>query len=250
MKAAATRLLGLPQRVLARAAIRVLKSRAILPFLGTVKRVETTEPLVALTFDDGPDPRFTPLLLDVLKKHDARGTFFMIGKNADQYPWVVKQVALAGHSVANHSWDHPRFPSIGSFERRRQIRACSQAIQPFGERMFRPPGGVQTLRSRLDALLLGYEVVTWDVMAGDWLEEGYEADRIARTVRDQLSPGSIVLLHDALWDPESAKVADRTPLLDAVSLLLASLEGRYRFVTLPELLAAGPAARRLSRSPY
>src|SRR5689334_2752026 len=75
--------------------------------LGSLIRVATREPAIALTFDDGPDPRETPRVLDILKRHGARGTFFMVGKSVEQYPEIVARAAAAGHALANHSWDHP-----------------------------------------------------------------------------------------------------------------------------------------------
>src|SRR2546422_6863677 len=72
--------------------------------------VLTEEPVVALTFDDGPDPVNTPCLLDLLSAHHARGTFFMIGVHAHQHPELVSRVAAESHAIGNHSWDHPSFP--------------------------------------------------------------------------------------------------------------------------------------------
>ena len=172
----------------------------------------------------------------------------MIGSNAARHPQLVARVAELGHAIGNHSWDHSLFTAIEGRERRSQIRRCARAIRPHGVRLFRPPGGHQSLASRVDALLLGYDVVTWDVMAGDWIDESYEADRISANLQEAIRPGSIVLLHDGLWDPETARVADRGPVVEAVDSLLRALEGRYDFVTLPELLERGRATRRYSVS--
>jgi peptidoglycan/xylan/chitin deacetylase (PgdA/CDA1 family) len=82
-----------------------------------------------MTFDDGPDPEYTPRLLDILKKYQVHATFFiMVGEAAHNHPKLVRQVAQAGHAVGNHSWDHPSFPLISGRERRAQIRACAEAI--------------------------------------------------------------------------------------------------------------------------
>jgi len=219
-------------------------SSALLRLVGTITSVETGEPLVALTFDDGPHPTFTPRLLEVLTKHQARATFFMIGKYAQRYPQLVGQVAEGGHTIGNHSWNHRLFPTISGRERRQQIRACARVLAPHAQRFFRPPGGHQTLRSRLDALWLYHDVVTWNVIIGDWVDHDYNANRIFEKLKNKIGAGSIVLLHDALWDAKEERVTDRGPVIQAVDMLLEYFAGRFRFVTLPELLRHGHPVRR------
>lgn len=136
--------------------------------LGTITHVSTPERIAALTFDDGPHPEFTPRLLALLEKYQARGTFFMVGEMASHYPKLVRRIADAGHAIGNHSWDHPSFPAISSRERVRQIRACEEVIGSDGQKLFRPPFGNQTFRTRFDALRLGYRVVAWNVVGSDW----------------------------------------------------------------------------------
>jgi len=118
-----------------RSPIAALKRRV----LGTITGVSTSHPVVALTFDDGPHPDFTPKILEILKRHQARATFFMLGKNAQKHPDIVNNVALGGHAIGNHSWDHPSFPLIGSRERRRQLSSCHHALAPNGGRKIRSP---------------------------------------------------------------------------------------------------------------
>lgn len=209
-----------------------------LPFVGTVTRVSTTACTAALTFDDGPHPIYTPRLLDVLERHGARATFFMVGSRARQYPGIVERVAAAGHAIGNHSWDHPSFPYISSRERRDQIRACAEALAPHGLRLFRSPGGHQTPRSVLDIRLSRYEVVGWNIDPRDYSRRS--ATDIAAHVLDELRPGSIVLLHDAMFHHPSS---DRTPTIDAVDRILESAGDRCDFVTVPELLRRGRPRR-------
>lgn len=209
--------------------------------LGTVTRVETREPAIALTFDDGPDPEATPRFLDVLARADAHGTFFMVGKSARRHAEVARRVALEGHAVANHSWDHSSFPLLRGRWRRRQLRWCQEALPPGAARLFRPPWGHQSLGSRFDAARLGFRVVTWDVVAEDWRDDDARtlADRMEAGVR----PGSIVVLHDALYATDDEAYRDREPAIEAVALLLERLGGRFRFVTVPELLRLGRPRR-------
>jgi peptidoglycan/xylan/chitin deacetylase (PgdA/CDA1 family) len=209
--------------------------------LGTIVRVATREPAIALTFDDGPHPEETPRVLEILERHGARGTFFMIGKNARRHPEVVARALEAGHAVANHSWDHPSFRRIQGRYRRAQIRWCGEALGPQGARLFRPPYGEQSLGSRLDALACGYQVVCWDVVAEDW--EDRPADHLVQRVMRRLRRGSIVVFHDALHTTTEERFRDRGPTRQALETLLGRLAGSFRFVTVPELLRLGRPVR-------
>lgn len=209
---------------------------------GTITHFSVRDTVAALTFDDGPHPEFTPRLLDILERYQARATFFMVGEVAQRYPDLVQRVAKAGHAIGNHTWDHPSMPLIGGRERRTQIRACARAVAPYGSRLFRPPYGNQNLASRLDALWLGYEVVTWNLHAEDWLD--HEAEWMADRLIKQIRPGSIILLHDALYTTSEARYTDRTATLEAVNILLERLGDHFRFITVPELFRYGRPQRQ------
>jgi peptidoglycan-N-acetylglucosamine deacetylase len=205
---------------------------------GTITSVLTCDPVAALTFDDGPHPEYTPRVLDILERYQARATFFMVGEAAEKQPRLVQQVAQARHAIGNHSWDHPFFPSLPRQERRKQIRACEQALAPYCCRLFRPPYGAENLASHLDVLALRYQVVAWNLDAEDWLERdpAWMAEVLARGIQ----PGSIVLLHDAICGSRQPDQQwNREPMLAAVTLFLEGLGGRYSFVTIPELLRQG-----------
>jgi peptidoglycan/xylan/chitin deacetylase (PgdA/CDA1 family) len=213
--------------------------------LGTITQVATQERVAALTFDDGPHPEFTPRLLDILERHHAHATFFMLGEAVRKYPAVVQRVGRGGHAIGNHSWDHPSFPLICGRERRAQIRACAAAIDPYGgKRLFRPPYGHQSVASRLDALWLGYRVVTWNVVAEDWCDR--DRDWMANQLVERIKPGSVVVLHDAIyWSPQEVNPqCDRGRMLAAVDMALGRLGNRFRFVTIPELLRYGRPRRQ------
>lgn len=212
--------------------------------LGTITSVATESPVVALTFDDGPDPVATPRLLDILAAHDARATFFMLGIAAERYPEIVRAVARGGHAIGNHSWDHPSFPLLRGAERRTQIRRCARTLRAQGMRLLRPPFGQQDFASRIDAFVLGYRVIAWNVVVHDWLDRG--ADRMTRDLLDQIRPGSIVLLHDGLVAGGLVETLHygRDDMLIAVSNLLERLGTSMKFVTVPELLGHGRARRQ------
>ena len=206
---------------------------------GAVTSVETSEPLVALTFDDGPDPTSTPRVLRLLERYGARATFFMVGAAAHRHRRLVREIAEAGHAVANHSWDHASFPAIPGRQRRTQIRWCQRAIAPYGLRLFRPPYGRQSVASRLDARLLGFEVIAWSLSVDDWRERDPQV--MAERLMTRTVPGSIVLLHDSIFrgEPEQGLQYGREPLIRAVELFLERARGTYQFVTVPDLLARG-----------
>ncbi len=215
--------------------------------MGTVTHFEMTEPVAALTFDDGPDPEYTPRLLDILAEYKVRATFFMLGKPAERHPRLVRRVAEAGHTIGNHSWDHASFTAIRGKQRRQQIRACEQAVAPYGQRIFRPPWGNQSVASRLDAFYLGYEVVGWNVEVGDWWDQ--DSQRMTISLMNTVRPGAIVLLHDALYsvppaDEGTTLQADRGPMLRALRLFLNGLAQTYRFVTIPEMFQRGRPIRQ------
>lgn len=213
----------------------------VMASVGTITAVATRAPLAALTFDDGPDPEATPRLLEVLEGHGARATFFVVGEQARQHRELLARMAAAGHAIANHTWSHPGFPLISMGEQRRQIRACADAIAPFGARLFRPPYGAQKRITYWNIRSLGYEVVTWSLMVGDW--EYKSADELSASLIGGARPGAIILLHDRLIGPEDARARDRGPTIAAVDRLLTHYAGRLSFVTVPELLRAGRPVR-------
>jgi peptidoglycan/xylan/chitin deacetylase (PgdA/CDA1 family) len=106
-----------------------------------------------------------PVFLMSCKRHNAKATFFMVGQAAARHPDIVEKVAGGGHVIGNHSWDHPSFPLITGRERRAQIQAREKAIAPYGQRLFRPPYGDQSLLSCLEAMWLGYQVIMYSVTA-------------------------------------------------------------------------------------
>ena len=225
-----------PRKTLA--AVRSCLTRPREEIAGTIVSVATRECAAALTFDDGPHPDYTPRLLDVLKEHDARATFFMIGDAAHRQSGLVERVVAEGHAVGNHTWDHPYLPSTPARERRRQIRACRRVLAPHGQRLFRPPFGAQSLALCLEAFWLGYRVVNWNFASRDWLPQEPEglADRLCQGIR----PGSIVLLHDAIYvSTQPVPQYNREPMLAGLGMFLDRIGDRFRFVTVPELLRLG-----------
>jgi peptidoglycan/xylan/chitin deacetylase (PgdA/CDA1 family) len=219
---------------------KVLKrplSLAARNLMGTITHAQTNDPVLALTFDDGPHPEYTLRLLDVLDRYQARATFFCVGKFAAKHPEVIRQVAIAGHVIGNHTWDHSSFPLLTHRERCSQLKRCAEALRHYGSRLFRPPYGQQNLASRLDLLQQGYQVVGWAHEAGDWRLTN--ASQIVEQVLGGIRPGRIVVFHDRIATAQSSEYFNREPMLEAVQQILARLSGHYRFVTVPELACYG-----------
>lgn len=199
-------------------------------YFGTLVGVKTDKKVAAITFDDGPDPIWTPIVLDVLEKFNVKATFFVVGKHAKKYPEIVKKAYTCGHTIANHTWDHPCLSLLSRKERIEQIDKCKFAISDFDSLLFRPPFGCQSPASKLDAYICGYSVVAWSMHASDWLDR--QADEFAHDLNSKLRPGSIILLHDA----QNGKSRE-----EMINGLIGFLKNNsdYQFVTVPDLLNYG-----------
>ena len=213
--------------------------------LAMVRRFEVSTPLIALTFDDGPHPQFTARLLRLLERFKVHATFFVLGEAAAQHPALIADLARAGHVIANHSWNHPHFPTLRGHERRKQLRACHRATAPHGIRLFRPPWGKFDLASSLDALRLRYTTIGWSLDVGDWWDR--DSERMAELL-SRASPGDIILLHDALFaaSDEGAEPPlnpDRDSMLRALAIFLERHAHRFRFATVPEMFRFGRPQR-------
>lgn len=208
--------------------------------LGTITSVKTSNPVMALTFDDGPDPESTPRLLDILARYDARATFFVIGRQARRHPALLRDLVEAGHCIANHTDSHRALPTMQPIDRRRDIEACQRSLGQRGARLFRPPRGLMDFASRLDIARLGLEPVTWNAQVEDWAR--HSAEWFRARLHERVRPGSIVLLHDRLDGADPAS-ADRTAILRGLSQFLAETSDQWSYATVPELLEHGDARR-------
>jgi len=204
-----------------------------------ITHVETRDPVVALTFDDGPHAVYTHRLLRILENNGAKATFFMVGESVRRNPEVVRKAAGAGHAIGNHSDTHLNLSQITSpVWRLKQLWRCKKALGPYGKDLFRPPFGAHNDTVKLDAVFMGYKIILWNVSAQDWVSQ--QPEEISKKIIDRLTPGSIVLLHDAIYKSHPAvTVTDRGPMLDGLEKAFDVLRGRLHFVTVPELLRAG-----------
>lgn len=193
----------------------------------------------ALTFDDGPWPRETHRILKILRKYNAKATFFMIGQEVMHYPEIARAIRDEGHAIGNHSWNHPsrcRDPKA-------QIVRTNQEIKKalgFEPNLFRPPYGMLKNGLAREAMKKNMSVIIWSSDSNDWKHPG--SSSIARTVLRQASSGGIGLLHDG--------GGNRAQTIAALPVILETLQARgYRFVTVPELLAMRYVAPQKKKTP-
>lgn len=181
---------------------------------------------VALTFDDGPHPSYTPKLLDILKQAKVKSTFFVIGFMAEKYPDLVKQIAAAGHEVGNHTYSHVTLTKLADPEVLTELAANDDVIAKLtGKRVryCRPPGGDFAAKTLELAGSLGLTTVLWTDDPGDYANPG-DTVLMEREMRS-LRPGGIILLHDGSQDT-----------LDTLASLIQAVEAKgLKFVSLDEL---------------
>lgn len=200
-----------------------------------VSQVSTRDSLVALTFDDGPVESMTDSILDVLRSHDVRATFFVTGSGLATSGTAGARLVNAGHELANHSYSHPRMVLMSPGHIRTEIARTDTLIRAAGERgtiYFRPPYGYKLIGLPWVLWRAGRTSVTWSLEPDS--RTNASRDEIIRDVLQHVQPGSILLLH--VWYPSRA--ASRA----AVGPILDSLQARgYRMVSVGQLLAAGNA---------
>jgi peptidoglycan-N-acetylglucosamine deacetylase len=151
-----------------------------------------------LTFDDGPHPEHTPVLLDLLAAHGAKATFFLIGREAEKYPAVVERIVREGHTLGNHSWSHPQFDQLDLAAQREEIERADRLLTRFDgmpRHDFRPPRGVMPRPMVLDCVRRRRRIAYWSYDSLDYSKRPAEA-LIASAKRHPLRSGEIVLMHD------------------------------------------------------
>ncbi len=176
---------------------------------------------VALTFDDGPDPKWTPQVLDILKANGIKATFFLVGVNAEKYPDLVRRIVAEGHEIGNHTYYHPNLSICWPEHIRLELNATQLLIETITGRsttLFRPPYNADTSPSSLADLAplrianeMNYLVVLENIDPQDWARPG--ADVILERIKQQRRDGSIILLHDAGGD-RSQTIAALPQIID------------------------------------
>jgi peptidoglycan-N-acetylglucosamine deacetylase len=198
---------------------------------------------LALTFDDGPNPAWTPRLLDILEGREVRATFFLIGQYAQAEPALVRRIAAAGHAIGNHSWSHPNLALTSAkaiYEDLKRTSGTLEQIVGRPVRFFRPPFGARRPRVFQIARSLGLEPVLWNAMTTDWKEPS--ADRIAERLSARIDSlrqrgrGANIVLHDG---GHLSPAANREPSVNAAWQILSKYKATHRFVTVEEWMRQG-----------
>ena len=206
-------------------------------------RVRTREAVVALTFDDGPDPAYTPTVLDLLDRAGARATFFAIGVNATARPRLLDRVVAAGHTIGNHTFDHRDLELLTPAQVAREIDRGEQRIIAAGAprpTLFRPPKGLTDEVVGVFADADRYHTVFWDHCLEHHVDHAPTIEDGVRALLRKVRPGSIILAHDGghIAAP-NRPVIDRTRTMEALPVLLRGLHRLgYRMTDVPGLLAS------------
>src|SRR5713226_205867 len=218
------------------------ESYDVIPLSFNIDQIGAAKKKIALSFDDGPDPKWTPKILDVLKQKNVPGVFFVIGNMANQRPDILKREYAEGHEIGNHTFTHPKFDDITRTEIRWQLNLTERLIEStLGVKsiLFRPPYGIDHQPEYAEEVAqlpypqeLGYLIIGQRIDPDDWsLRDGQPipAKEIADSVLRQANKGNIVLLHDG--------GGDRSQTLAALPQLIDALRAQgYRFVSVSDLL--------------
>ncbi len=194
-------------------------------------KLNSNEKVISLTFDDGPGPKNTAQVLEILKKNHIKATFFMVGEMVQTYPKIAKQVADDGHVIGNHTWHH-WYRNMDAKTVASEIDRTADIIYKttgIKTNLFRPPGGFLHNGLVDYAKNKNYAVMMWSSQSGDADRQSPQASGQVKNVLKGAKPGSIVLMHDG--------GGNRSRTVQALPQIIASLKSQgYRFVTIPELL--------------
>ncbi len=182
---------------------------------------------IAITFDDGPHPQFTPQLLAILKQYDVKATFFVVGEKAEVAPDLIRAEVAGGHSVGNHTYHHVSLTKIPEEYVATEIKACGEVLKKITGKpahLFRPPGGDYDQQVSMDAEALGYTTVLWTDDPGDYASPG---DKVIKTrLLDKVNNGGIILIHDGVQQT-----------IDVLPSILSYLKSKgYTFVTVDKMM--------------
>ena len=188
---------------------------------------------IALTFDDGPDDRYTPQILRILAREHVRATFFVLGVQARTHPGMLRRIVHDGHTLGNHSYNHANLLTLTPQQVRWEVDATESTLYRLTGThtvWFRPPYGSVNARVLRQMNQLGYRVVNWSVDSADW--RSLPARLVLANVLASVGPGAIVLQH---CSGNASEVLDGT--VEALPMIIHALRARgYQFVTVPELL--------------
>lgn len=197
-----------------------------------IKKAESEDKTIALTFDDGPDPNYTPQLLDLLKENDIKCTFFVIAEQAQKYPELIQRMKREGHYIGLHNLKHTNETLILPNKTKKQLSEAMRIMAEMGVKVkyFRPPWGMFNPFTYHYAKENNFKVILWSIHASDWSRFKTVQNIEEKLLRD-VKPGDIVLLHDG----RGAKGAPKRTI-EALKTVLPILKERgYKFVLAKDL---------------
>jgi polysaccharide deacetylase family sporulation protein PdaB len=212
-------------------------SQPIVPLNNQLSKVffhaSTKEKEVALTFDDGPDDKYTPRVLDILKNYHIHATFFLVGEHAEKYPQMVKRIAQEGHEIGNHTWDHSDLTKLSKEQITQEVTKTDDVINKAADitpKLFRAPYGAVNKDVLAISETSGHQTIGWSVDTLDW--DGKTVSEILHNVDKETGPGGIILMHSA-----GGKGGHLEHTVEALPTLIHNLEQKgYRFVQVSDLL--------------
>jgi peptidoglycan-N-acetylglucosamine deacetylase len=205
----------------------------------TIYHVDTPRKIVALTFDDGPSPEWTPRILEVLKQSQSKATFFLLGKHVQAYPGIARLIIKQGCEIGNHTFNHQVILNLDHDRIREEIKDAEKAIKDatgVTPVFFRPPKGWVTDKDKKIIKQLGYDTILWTLNSKDWVT--FDDKYIVRFLLKRIRPGDIILFHDSggVFGTEGG---NREETVKAVRSVVEKLKERgYIVTTVGELLAS------------
>ena len=186
-----------------------------------VYNIPTAGHNVYLTFDDGPCAETTPIILDILRKHNVKATFFCVGDNILKHPELFAQIKAEGHQVGNHTMHHSKGFYTNTNDYINEIDECAVLV---GNNLFRPPHGLITPRQNSMLRNKGYKIIQWDVITYDW-DSNHSPDKIFDVIKRYTRTGSIIVMHDSIKAaPRTLQILENTILwLKAQGFILKTL---------------------------
>ena len=207
----------------------MLPRAAALP-IGVYHNHENDANMIALTFDDGPHPKYTMEILEILEEYDIPATFFFVGENVSYYQETAREVAKRGHEIGNHTYSHPCVNKQSQAAFREELTRCEEIIQRVvgvHPKLFRPPQGSWNTRVYEIARERDYSVILWDLDTLDWAHT--PSENISNYILENVKSGNIILMHDYH--------SGGCTTMDALRMFIPNLiEQGYRFVTVSELI--------------
>lgn len=216
------------------------KLRSYQLFGRIVSRIDTALPVVALTFDDGPNPPWTEQLLALLERHGVKATFFLLGCRIERHPETARLIVERGHEVGNHSYSHGRLVYEWPYLIRREIELTDRLLANVGARgpvHFRAPNArklavLPYLLARTRRIHVTFDVLPWP---GEY--QGAQPEAIAAYIMNRARAGSIIVLHDG----SHVRDRDRASVIPAAEMVIVGLRARgYHFLTVSDLLNLAP----------